>query len=153
VYDTAGAVQIIKSENRRQEAAIASAQAAADHGMQILAEDLSATDNFTRFLVLGEGAPGGGSLKSTVILEMAHTVAALPAVLGLLAARGIEVLKVETCKRMGQPWTYGVYLEFAGATDGPAGQALAEAANFVTSLQIVGTYPTGIAAEPRLHRR
>jgi prephenate dehydratase len=153
VYDTAGAVKIIKSENRCQEAAIASAQAASDHGMRILAEDLSVADNFTRFLVLGEGAPGGGSLKSTVILEMEHTVAALPAVLGLLAAQGIEVLKVETRKRMGRSWAYGVYLEFAGATDGSAAQALAEAATFVASMQIVGTYPTGIAAEPRLHRR
>ncbi|MDA0334588.1 MAG: bifunctional chorismate mutase/prephenate dehydratase [bacterium] len=152
-YDTAGAVQIIKSENQPQEAAIASAQAAADHGMQILARELSAADNFTRFLVLGEGVTSVGSLKSTVILEMEHTAAALPAVLGRLAARGIEVLKVETCKRIGRPWAYNVYLEFVGGTDGPAGQALAEIGEFVTRRQIVGTYATGVAAEPRLHRR
>jgi prephenate dehydratase len=153
VYDTAGAVEIIKSENRGEEAAIASAQAARDHSMQILARDLSTADNFTRFLVLGSGVAGGGSPKSTVILEMEHTVAALPAILGRLVAAGIEVLKVETHKRIGQPWSYGVYLEFAGGTDGPAAQALIEIADFVTDLQIVGTYPTGQAAEPRLHQR
>lgn len=157
VYDTAGAVQIVKSEGRRQEAAIASAQAAADHGMQILAEDLSAADNFTRFLVLGDGVQGGGSalkpvhtsLKTTVILEMEHAAAALPAVLGVLAGSGIEVLKVETHKRVGRPWAYGVYLEFVGT----AGPALEQIAGLAAGLCVVGTYPTGIIAEPRLHRR
>ena len=66
VYDTAGAVQIIKSEDCRREAAIASAQAAADHGMQILAEDLSAADNFTRFLVLGDGAASASAPREQV---------------------------------------------------------------------------------------
>lgn len=153
VYDTAGAVQMIKTENRPEEAAIASAQAAGDHHMQILAEDLSAADNFTRFLVLGQGVEGGGTVKTTVIAEMAHTAAALPAVLGLLAARGIEVLKVETHKRAGRPWAYGVYLEFVGGTDGVAAEAIEQMRNFVDSLRIVGTYPSGIAAEPRLHAR
>ena len=153
VYDTAGAVEIIKSENRGEEAAIASAQAASDHGMPILAKDLAAADNFTRFLVLGSGVAGGGSPKSTVILEMEHTAAALPAILGRLVAAGGEVLKGETPKRIGQPWSNGIYLEFAGGPDGPAAQALTEIADFVPALQIVGTYPMGRAAEPRLHQR
>ena len=153
VYDTAGAVQIIKAEGRREEAAIAPAQAAADHGMQILARDLSAADNFTRFLVLGEGVAGGGSPRTSVILEMEHTAAALPAALASFTGRGIEILKVETRKRVGQPWAYGVYLEFAGPADGAAAQALQEISGFVTNVRLVGTSPSGIAAEPRLHTR
>jgi prephenate dehydratase len=156
VYDTAGAVQIIKSEARPAEAAIASAQAATDHGMQILAQDLSKDDNFTRFVVLGSDpskrAPRA-DLKTTLILEMEHTAAALPAALGVLAARGIEVLKVETRKRIGRSWAYGVYLEVAGDATGDLGKVLAEIGDLAAGLHVVGTYPTGIAAEPRLHRR
>jgi prephenate dehydratase len=152
VYDTAGAVQIIKSEGELSEAAIASAQAAADHGMQILAEDLSAADNFTRFLVLGKGLPGG-TAKTTVVLEIEDTAAALPAVLGAFVRHGIEVLKVETRKRIGRPWSYGVYLEFVGDTTAGAGQALQETRSIATAVHIVGSYPSGTAAEPRLHRR
>ena len=88
-------------------------------------------------------------LKTTVILEMEHAAASLPAVLGVLAGSGIEVLKVETHKRVGRPWAYGVYLEFVGA----AGPALDEIAGIAAGLCVVGTYRTGIVAEPRLHRR
>ncbi len=157
VYDTAGAVQIIKFEDCRREAAIASAQAAADHDMQILAEDLSAADKFTRFLVLGDGAASASApreqvqtnVKTTVVLEMEQAAAGLPAVLGVLARNGIEVLKVETHKRVGRPWAYRVYLEFAGA----AQPAIDEITDLVADVCVVGTYPTGVAAEPRLHRR
>ena len=157
VYDTAGAVQIIKFEDCRREAAIASAQAAADHDMQILAKDLSAADNFTRFLVLGDGAASASApreqvqtnVKTTVVLEMEQAAAGLPAVLGVLAQNGIEVLKVETHKRVGRPWAYRVYLEFAGA----AQPAIDEITDLVADVCVVGTYPTGVAAEPRLHRR
>ena len=157
VYDTAGAVQIIKFEDCRREAAIASAQAAADHDMQILAKDLSAADNFTRFLVLGDGTASASApreqvqtnVKTTVVLEMEQAAAGLPAVLGVLAQNGIEVLKVETHKRVGRPWAYRVYLEFAGA----AQPAIDEIADLVADVCVVGTYPTGVTAEPRLHRR
>lgn len=152
VYDTAGAVQIIKSEGKLSEAAIASAQAAADHGMQILAEDLSAADNFTRFLVLGAGLPGA-TPKTTILFELDDSAAGLPAVLGAFVRQGIEVLKVETHKRIGRPWCYRVYLEFVGDTTGAANQALQETRSLTSSVHVVGTYPSGTAAEPRLHRR
>ena len=157
VYDTAGAVKMLKEEGLRQEAAIASAQAAVDHRMEILIQDLqSRRDNYTRFLVLGQGRDeGGGPLRTTVILELEQNAAALPAMLGALTRRGIEVLKVETRKRVGRPWAYGVYLEVAGdaANAGPVAAALAEIATLAGALHLVGTYPSGAIAEPRLHTR
>jgi prephenate dehydratase len=153
-YDTAGAVQLIRDGGDPAEGAIASAQAARDTGMQILAEDLSAADNFTRFLVLGnEPVTGSGERrKTTAILELEHTAAALPAAVGLLTGRGVEVLKVETRKRAGRPWAYGVYLEFVGDADAAA-PALQEIDAFVSGLRVVGSYPVGSAVEPRLHAR
>ncbi len=154
VYDTAGAVMMVKAEGRADEAAIATAQAAEDNGLQVLARDLAGRDNFTRFFVLGEGTGAGGSPKTTVILEMEHTAAGLPAVLGPLARGGLEVLKVETRKRVGRPWAYLVYLDFAAdARTEPAAGALREIDALVAALHVVGTYPAGITAEPRLHPR
>ena len=154
VYDTAGAVMMVKAEGRPDEAAIATAQAAEDNGMEVLVADLAGRDNFTRFLVLGEGPAAGGSPKTTAILEMEHTAAALPAVLGRLAGEGVEVLKVETRKQVGRPWSYVVYLDFAAdAGTEPAAGALREIAALVAGLHVVGTYPAGITAEPRLHPR
>ena len=154
VYDTAGAVMMVKEEGRSDEAAIATAQAAEDSGLRVLARDLAGRNNFTRFLVLGEGTGSGGSPKTTVILEMEHTAAGLPAVLGRLAREGLEVLKVETRKCVGRPWAYRVYLDFAGdAGTEPAAGALREVAGLVAGQHLVGTYPAGITAEPRLYPR
>ncbi len=154
VYDTAGAVMMVKAEGRSDEAAIATAQAAEDNGMQVLVADLAGRHNFTRFLVLGEGTGSGGSPKTTVVLEMDHTAAGLPAVLGQLTRAGLEVLKVETRKRVGRPWAYLVYLDFAGdAAAEPAAGALREVAGLVAGQHLVGTYPAGITAEPRLYPR
>ena len=85
---------------------------------------------------------------------MEHTAAGLPAVLGPLARGGLEVLKVETRKRVGRPWAYLVYLDFAAdARTEPAAGALREIDALVAGLHVVGTYPAGITAEPRLHPR
>lgn len=159
VYDTAGAVQMLKEAGHLDGAAIAPAQAAEDHGMQVLIRDLqSGADNFTRFLALGPDAEAcadaGGTRKTTIVADMAHTAAALPAVLGRLCAAGLEVLKVETRKRVGRPWVYAVYLEFVGdLADAQTAGLVDEVSQLVSDLHIVGSYPTGIIAEPRLHPR
>lgn len=157
VYDTAGAVQIIKQEDDAGEAAIASAQAARDHDMQVLAEDLSASENFTRFLILGDVDTIAGAdntrQKTTILFDAEHTAAGLSSILGMLNAQGVEIVKVETHKRQGLPWVYGVYLEFVSSDPQRTAQAINALTAAVPNLKVVGTYPTGSAAEPRLHPR
>jgi prephenate dehydratase len=157
VYDTAGAVKMIKEGGRRDEAAIASAQAAVDHGMAILAENIQ-TDlrNHTRFLVLGHRPfpAGEGPRKSTVVLDLEDTARALPAVLAGFTSRRCEVLKVELRKRLGAPWEYRCYLEVSGDAEAPALRAaIAEAANLARWLRVVGSYAPGQTTVARLHAR
>ena len=160
VYDTAGAVQMLKDEGNKQEAAIASAQAAADHEMEIIARDLSEGENFTRFLALGTSPEGvnaagqAGPMQTTLVLQMGDGATGLSAVLAEITDQDLDVLKVETHKHAGLPWSYDVYLEFSGdiAVVGTR-TAIDRIGSFADAMHIIGSYPGGAHVEPRLHRR
>lgn len=157
VYDTAGAVKMIKEGGRRDEAAIASAQAAVDHQMAILAENIQTDQrNYTRFLVLSHRPvpSGAGPQKCTLILDLADTARGLPAILAAFAGRQLEVLKVELRKRLGLPWEYRCYLEVLGEAGSPALQAaIGEARRQAGRLQVIETYAPGQTTVARLHTR
>lgn len=157
VYDTAGAVKMIKEGGRRDEAAIASAQAAVDYGMAILAENIQTDQrNYTRFLVLcHRPVPAGeGPRKSTLVLDLAETARALPGVLAGFTSRQHEVLKVELCKRLGSPWEYRCYLEVSGDAAAPALQAaIEEARGQARWLRVIGSYAPGQTTTAQLHTR
>ena len=160
VYDTAGAVKMIAERGVRGEAAIASAQAAADYDMLIVAADIETQhENYTRFLILSAEpveppAEDAGPVRTTVVAELGDRARRLPELLAPLAGRGIEILKVECTKRLGQPWTYVAYLDLAANSADPAVEsALAEMAGVAARLQVVGPYPAGRRAEPRFHTR
>ncbi len=157
VYDTAGAVKMIKEGGRRDEAAIASAQAAIDYQMAILAENIQTDQrNYTRFLVLSHCPvpPGEGPRKNTLILDLADTARMLPQVLAGFTSRHLEVLKVELRKRLGSPWEYRCYLEVSGGAEMPALQAaIGEAAGLARWLRLIGSYAPGQTTTARLHTR
>lgn len=156
-YDTAGAVKIIRNRGKKAEAAIASAQAAVDYDMKVLAESIQThNENFTRFLVLShqprhfEEAP----LKTTLVLTLEDGARNLPAVLGILARRNVDLLMIDSHKRVGYPYEYLYYLEFRGSPADPGQEAaLQEIARQVATLNLIGSYPPGRSCEARPHRR
>lgn len=157
VYDTAGAVKMIKEGGRRDEAAIASAQAAVDHQMAILAENIQTDQrNYTRFLVLSHqpAPPGAGPHKHTLILDLPDTGRGLPAILAAFTGQGCEVLKVELRKRLGRPWEYRCYLEVLAEAEAPALKAACEEASALApGLRVAGPYAPGQTTIARLHTR
>jgi prephenate dehydratase len=152
VYDTAGAVAMVKDEGSDADAAIAPAQAARDHGMQILAEDIQSDDeNYTRFLVLGTvpNAAAQGDQKSTIVIRLGDSARTLAAALSVITERGIELEKVESRKLVGQAWEYVCYLEIRGSLEDPqVAAALKELHKLVLDLWVIGSYRSGTRAEP-----
>ena len=157
VYDTAGAVAMVKNEGGNTDAAIAPAQAARDHGMQILAEDIqSDDDNYTRFLVIGREAARAtdDDHKSIIVVRLGDSARDLPAVLDLITRQGLGLDKVESRKLMGQAWEYLCYLEIGGSLDDPQIEAaLDELRKLVLELKVIGSYPCGTRVEPPLIER
>jgi len=149
-HDTAGAVKELKESGARDAAAIASAQAATDHGLHILKSGIENNhQNFTRFLVLAPKAVAPEDpAKTSVVFAMDHVPGSLFKSLGVFALRDINLLKLESRPLSGRPWEYVFYLDFEGHLGcDNAIQAIEHLRQIATFLKILGSYKQGKTVE------
>jgi prephenate dehydratase len=144
VYDTAGAAKRIAEGALVGEAAIASERAAEVYGLEVLASKIQ-TDphNQTRFAAISADAkPLGPTDKTSLVFEVRSIPGALYRCLGPLAARGLNLSKLESRPLGGRPWEYRFYLDVeAGAHEAALREALEEIGEFTVNLQVLGSYP------------
>ncbi len=143
VYDTAGAVKMLKDSGQRDHAAIASRRAAEVYGMQILAEDVEdAEANYTRFVVLAcEPIEPPSPAKTSIVFTLKNQPGALFKALSVFALRDLDLTKIESRPLAGTPWDYLFYLDFVGsATDEAARRALDHLSEYATTLRVLGSY-------------
>jgi prephenate dehydratase len=155
-YDTAGSVKMIMESGKRDEAAIAGAQAAEAYGARILQAGIeSNAQNFTRFFLLvrpdrqSEIVPltGGPERKTSIVFRIGNRPGALYRSLAAFAQNDIDLTKLESRPIEGRPWEYSFYLDFIGDRAAPpVQQGLAHLAAHAENLRILGSYPRG--AEP-----
>jgi prephenate dehydratase len=145
--DTAGSVNNIVLSRDASRAAIAGRRAAEVYGGGILFEHLEDDRaNFTRFLLLSPATktPQGAN-KLSLVLRLAHRPGSLRAALEPFAARGINLMKIESRPIPGQPWEYRFYLDLAASTeDAEVRKALAELQKMGNDVRVLGCY---VAAE------
>jgi prephenate dehydratase len=141
-YDTAGAARDVAERGDRVCGAIAARAAADRYGLVVLAADIQdRADNATRFLGIGRARAqrlwtSRGPVRCILLAETANRPGALIELLAPFARRGINLTKLES--RPGEePWTYRFIVELEG-TD--VGAAVAEAADHVTSLRVLGSF-------------
>ena len=148
VYDTAGAVWMIKG--RKRAAAIASRRSAEIYGMDILEEGIEDyRENYTRFLVLGnQDLPikvGRKPYKTTILFGLKHVPGSLYRALGEFALRGINLTKIESRPTKNTPWEYYFFVDFEGRTgDENVDRALAGLRSKATFIKDLGSYLSGI---------
>lgn len=111
-YDTAAAVEFIKSKADPSFAAIASREAAELHDMPVLRENIEDNPaNFTRFLVIQpDGKPPKDADRTSLVITTNHTPGALAKVLTVFADMNINLSKLQSRPIIGQPWKYRFYL-------------------------------------------
>jgi prephenate dehydratase len=143
VYDTAGSVKIIRSQNDPSLAAIASMQAARNFGMQVLAEHIEDNQaNFTRFLVVStEPIHPVTNAKTSIVFTLKNEPGSLYHAMREFATRGIDLCKIESRPLVGTPWDYLFYLDLMGSTENePVKQALESLKQFAPMLRLLGSY-------------
>jgi prephenate dehydratase len=142
-YDTAGSVRDLMAGTLAADAAIASALAARLYGAAILAEGLEDhAENYTRFLVIGrEAVSVEGSSKISLMFTTPNVPGALHRVLGIFAARDLNLTKIESRPIPGRPWEYLFYLDFAGDAPDEARTAVEELRAFAPMVRVLGMYP------------
>jgi len=141
-YDTAGSVRDVMSGKVDADAAIASRLAAELYGADVIAEGLEDhAENYTRFLVIArDPAPREEANKTSLMLALGNTPGTLHRALGVFAARGLNLTKIESRPLPGRPWEYLFYLDVVDSGDG-IGPAIEELRAFTSGIRILGTYP------------
>ena len=143
-HHTAGGGRDLAADPQSGTAAIASALAATTYGLDILVSHLEDEDfNYTRFFVLGTSYPARQDpSKTSIILTTRHVPGALYAALGELAARGINMTKIESRPRRNRPWHYLFYVDFEGhEEDEDVKGALLGILKHASFLKVLGSYP------------
>jgi prephenate dehydratase len=143
-YDTAGSAKLLRDENLTDAGAIASAQAAKDYGLKVLARGIENNRaNFTRFLVLARRPVSAGRrAKTSIIFALKSVPGALFEALGVFASRKIDLHKIESRPIVGRPWEYVFYLDFDGSLeDRQCAAAIASLRRVAVSVKILGSYP------------
>ncbi len=144
-YDTAGSAKLIREQQLRGVAAVASVRAAELYDLEILASGIQTIpNNFTRFVALERqpSAPVAASVRTVLLLITSHVPGALHRALGEFAARDINLLKLESRPSREKPWEYIFYLDIEGSPDQPpVGEALAALASHGMQVQVFGSYP------------
>ncbi|PYP08964.1 MAG: hypothetical protein DMD59_10535 [Gemmatimonadetes bacterium] len=108
----------------------------------MLAEGLEDhAENYTRFLEIArDPAPREQANKTSLMLSLGNTPGTLHRALGVFAARGLNLTKIESRPLPGRPWEYLFYLDVVVTGEGISG-ALEELRAFTSSIRVLGTYP------------
>ncbi len=149
-YDTAGSAKLIAAEQWQDAAAIASANAAKEYGLEILHHGVESNPkNYTRFLILEreEKIPAEEG-KTSIVFSISHTPGALFKTLAVFTLRDINLLKIESRPLHGSPWEYIFYLDFAGTPrQSHCQKAIEHLEEIATFLRVLGAYEKGKVIE------
>lgn len=144
VYDTAGAAEAVAAAGDPTLAAIASRRAGERYGLSVLVPDLQdRDDNQTRFYLVvrsPEQATTSGLLKTACVAEVENRPGALYALLGVFAARGLDLTQVAS-RPAASPWTYRFIVEFTHSSSEEGDEALEAAAALCARMHVLGTFP------------
>lgn len=145
--DTALAARQVARDRDPTQAAIASEEAGALHGLAVLARAVAdQEENWTRFVVVSsldvEPDPGLPA-KTSLVLALPHRKGSLAHCLNVLAKHGLNLTKLESRPIPHHPWEYQFYLDFEGSVrDEGASRAITELSRECPYLKILGSYPS-----------
>lgn len=143
VYDTAGAVAMVKKSNRRDEAAIASQLAARLYGMKTLKRNIeNDSGNTTRFFVISKtAAKKAAKMKTSIVFSTQHKPGALFHCLEGFAKNKINLTKIASRPMKSAKWEYVFYLDFEGGDEeAPVKEALAMLKQHAEFTKTLGSY-------------
>ena len=153
--DTAEAVHRVAADGDPRQAAIASEEAAALGGLEVLERDIAnQRDNFTRFLVLArKPVPVDPRIpcKTSIVLATAQQPGSLVDALLIFREHALNLVKLESRPILGNPWEEMFYIDFEGnVADEGVKEALAELTRQARFLKVLGSYPSTDLPETEL---
>lgn len=148
VLNTAEAAQMVKEQSIQAVcAAICSERAANLYGLEILHHGINTNrDNFTRFFIVSRHMElRDGSNKISLMFTLPHEPGTLNAVLGILAAHQMNMLRLESRPMPGKGWEYRFFVDVEGdLRNGDLNSAFYEIMENTLTLRVLGNYPKGV---------
>jgi 3-deoxy-7-phosphoheptulonate synthase len=147
-YDTAGSIAFIAEQGNKENAGIASSDAARVHKMKVLKEGIETdSQNYTRFVVIAREElalaedRGRKANRASLVFSTANTPGSLFRVLQVLAERKINMVKLESRPIAGKPWEEMFYVDVDIPEEENAFQdALEELSGVTETLRTLGLY-------------
>ena len=147
-YDTAGSIAFIAEQGIKENAGIASADAARVHKMEVLKEGIETDSrNYTRFVIiareeLAEAEHGSGKInRASLVFSTANTPGSLFGALQVLAERNINMVKLESRPIAGKPWEEMFYVDVdIPGEENTFREALEELSKVTETLRTLGLY-------------
>lgn len=142
-YDTAGSAKMIDRERPPGTAAVAGELCAKLYGMSILERGIEdAESNSTRFQLISRRPFEGKGEKCSIIFAVKDTSGALQSVLTLFSDAGINLTRIASTPRKGDPGNYTFFLDFEGWDKDPKIQrVLDEVDKLSKQMLFLGCYP------------
>lgn len=144
--DTAAAVQMIKTKNLKQAAAIASKQAARIFQMKVIKSHLEdQPNNFTRFLIVSTKKEFDKKAnKTTLLVQIPNQPCSLHKTLSCFADQSINLINLESRPILDKAWHYSFFLDLEiGAHEPRFKKALTKLKTFAWKVKILGSYQKG----------
>jgi prephenate dehydratase len=146
-YDTAGSVKQLMELRDRSCGAIASAQAAAYYGGEVLAPNLEDNaENYTRFFLVrrrSEVAANQQANKVSLAFQVENRPGTLVGALQSFVDQQINLTKIESRPVPGKPWQYIFYTDYQLASPELADKALQLLAEHCSMVKELGRYSAG----------
>ncbi len=148
-FDTAGSVRFVADAGSKENAAIASEDAAAVYGLVLLKQGIEThVQNYTRFFVIAREeldlppeAHARGPMKASLCFAVADRPGALFHALKVLADRGLNMKKLESRPIHGKPWEYQFYVDVDVPDNAHVfSQVMEELKAVSEDLRVLGTY-------------
>lgn len=138
--NTAMAAKALLESGDPSIAAIASAEAAALYGLEVLDHDInSSVDNTTRFMVLSRIASEGPTERFVLMFTVKNEAGALAKAINVMGDRGFNMSALRSRPMKSLAWRYYFYIEAEGDVSSPDGQAmLRELSEQCDRLKVVG---------------
>jgi prephenate dehydratase len=160
--NTAGSGKLIADRHELGSAAVLSPRAARLFGLEVLADDIQAErSNRTRFLALARTERAGalpapatasadGSRRSALAFSVRNEPGTLVRALGVIAAHGINMTKLESRPSHEGTWEYVFWVDLDAdvCADGPGEAFLTDLGAVCVWVRVMGCYPR--AVEPSL---
>ena len=148
--DTGHSAELLAEAQTPHVAVVAGRQAARAFGLAVLVPDIHDDPlNYTRFLVLERLHPVRevpDANKASLYFHAPHTPGGLAKVLTQLASHGLNLTKLQSCPRPGEPWRYGFHADVEFDEPAQFAAALHELPALSRFLRVLGTYRRGSLA-------